>query len=338
MLRSVTTVLSLALLSGVAFAQQPVDPTLQDTPHVTVSALQGGGSRATSECDDFDRANGLMGGDWTQISGQQMIVNNMGQSSGGGNAWMSHNNGNDDYKTAVVEFDLYSAGGLNYVAMVTGGNDGVNQLYTKLQSNAGGNFDYIGFYTGFNGPSYGTGFTAITPVSGGHITMYCSNNGDTMNVDIDEDFDGVVDYTYASSGILGMGLNLTQGGVGIGTYGYGTYDNWSLNGGCGGGGPALSVANLVAGGVATISVTGATPGGLIRHGYSLFGAGPTTTPYGDLLLTPPYTELPSMIADGVGDASMASPVPPGTTGIQVWLHAMDMGSLTFTNGVATIIG
>ncbi len=103
-------------------------------------------------------------------------------------------------------------------------------------------------------------------------------------------------------------------------------------------GPTLSVANLVAGGTVTISADNCTPGGLVRHGYSVFGGGPIGTPYGDLLLSPPYTELPAMTCDASGSASMAAPVPPGTTGIQVWLHAMDMGSLTFTNGLFEIIG
>ncbi len=103
-------------------------------------------------------------------------------------------------------------------------------------------------------------------------------------------------------------------------------------------GPTLSVANLVAGGVVTISASNCTPGGVVRHGYSLFGGGPTTTPWGDLLLSPPFTELPAMTANASGDASLSAPVPAGTTGIQVWMHAIDLGSLTFTNGLAEIIG
>ncbi len=103
-------------------------------------------------------------------------------------------------------------------------------------------------------------------------------------------------------------------------------------------GPALSVSGLVAGGIATISASNCTPGGLIRHGYSLLGGGPTVTPYGDLLLSPPYTELPAMAVDASGNASMASPVPAGTTGVSVWMHAFDLGSLTFTNGLAEVIG
>lgn len=103
-------------------------------------------------------------------------------------------------------------------------------------------------------------------------------------------------------------------------------------------GPQLSVTGLVAGGITNISVSGATPAGLVRHGYSMAGGGPITTAFGDLLLSPPYVELPAMIADANGDASLAAPVPPGTTGISVWLHAFDMGSLSFSNGVAAVIG
>ncbi|RMH01004.1 MAG: hypothetical protein D6702_12550 [Planctomycetota bacterium] len=103
-------------------------------------------------------------------------------------------------------------------------------------------------------------------------------------------------------------------------------------------GPTLSVTGLVAGGLATVQVDFATPGGLVRHGYSLVGGGPTTTPYGDLLLSPPYSELPAMTANASGTARMTMPIPPGTTGVAVWLHAFDVGSLTFTNGIATFVG
>jgi len=103
-------------------------------------------------------------------------------------------------------------------------------------------------------------------------------------------------------------------------------------------GPVLSVSNLVAGSVCTIQVDNATPGGTVRHGYSLYGGGPTTTPYGDLLLTAPYVELPAMTAGATGTASLSLPVPAGTAGVPVWMHAMDLGSLSFTNGVALSIG
>ncbi|RMH03318.1 MAG: hypothetical protein D6702_06340 [Planctomycetota bacterium] len=113
-------------------------------------------------------------------------------------------------------------------------------------------------------------------------------------------------------------------------------DDISINGGTPTG-PYLSVANLVAGGVTTISVQFATPNGIVRHGYSLAGGGPISTPYGDLLLSPPYVELPPLTADSAGNASISLPVPPPAAGATVWLHAFDLGSLTFSNGVTAVV-
>jgi len=102
-------------------------------------------------------------------------------------------------------------------------------------------------------------------------------------------------------------------------------------------GPSYSVSNLVAGQVATFDVSNATPMGLVRHGYSVVGGGPTSTPFGDLLLTPPYTEMPALTADASGNASLSVPVPAGTTGVQVWFHGLDMGSATFLNSIVAVI-
>ena len=102
-------------------------------------------------------------------------------------------------------------------------------------------------------------------------------------------------------------------------------------------GPFLSVTNLVAGYVATIRVQFATPGGLVRSGYSLAGGGPVSTPAGALLLSPPYFELPVLVADASGSTGMTAPVPPAAAGAQVWLHAFDLGSATFSTGVAATI-
>ncbi|RMH02564.1 MAG: hypothetical protein D6702_08375 [Planctomycetota bacterium] len=103
-------------------------------------------------------------------------------------------------------------------------------------------------------------------------------------------------------------------------------------------GPTLAVSNLVAGGTATLSVSFCTPNGTVRLGYSLVGGGPITTPFGDLLLSPPYTELPPITCDAAGNGSLSANVPAGTSGIPVWIHAFDLGSLTFTNGLAEVIG
>jgi len=85
-------------------------------------------------------------------------------------------------------------------------------------------------------------------------------------------------------------------------------------------------------------VSGAGPGDTIRAGYSVFGGGPTSTPWGNLLLSPPWVEVPMPAADAVGNSTASGPIPPGTTGRNMWFHAFDMNTLTFSNGVATTIG
>jgi len=102
--------------------------------------------------------------------------------------------------------------------------------------------------------------------------------------------------------------------------------------------PSMAVSGLVAGGTATVSVANCTPLGAVRTGYSPYGGGPTVTPYGDLLLTPPHTEFPTITTDAAGAGSLSATVPAGTTGVTVWLHGMDVGSLTFLNGLMEIIG
>jgi hypothetical protein len=107
--------------------------------------------------------------------------------------------------------------------------------------------------------------------------------------------------------------------------------------GTGPSGPALAVSGLVAGGTVTATASGCTPSGRVFLGYSLAGAGPTSTPYGDVMLSPPYTRL-TLTADANGDAVYSGAVPAGTSGLTVWLHALDLGSATFTNPLAEVIG
>jgi hypothetical protein len=104
------------------------------------------------------------------------------------------------------------------------------------------------------------------------------------------------------------------------------------------GAPVLSVTNLVAGQITTIAIDYASPNGFVRHGYSMAGGGPTTTPFGDLLLSPPFKELPMIQTDAAGSGSLQAPVPPAASGVTVWLHALDMASLTFSNGLMEVIG
>lgn len=104
-----------------------------------------------------------------------------------------------------------------------------------------------------------------------------------------------------------------------------------------GAGLNLAANNMVAGQVATLNVTGATPGGGVLLAYSLTGGGPTVTPYGPAALSQPIKQLPSQNADGAGNASYSQMLPAGAVGLAVWLQAYDLTAAVFSNGVATTI-
>lgn len=108
-------------------------------------------------------------------------------------------------------------------------------------------------------------------------------------------------------------------------------------------GPGLSVFNLVESQVATVLVGGATPGGLVGVGYSLTGGGPTTVNVGGACgmitvgLSAPVQVLGLFTATGSGEVNYSQMVPPGTSGISVWVQAFDFGSCTLTNVVSATI-
>ncbi|MBC8329887.1 MAG: hypothetical protein H8E31_14200 [Planctomycetes bacterium] len=347
MMRTLTASLAVVLLASLGSAQQVVDQTLTNGASATVNAVvYGGNSRAASECDDFNRANsGSMGADWNEVNGDFEVASNQVHCLTS-LSQMIHTSGNAPVAGSKVEFDLDgTATSLVYAAAVVGYNSGNGEsVFVKIQNQSGApGYNTYGFYHGNNGggyPGFGGFFSFPSQVPGGHVTVSVDASGDAVTLDIDYDYNGVADFTTTKVGLVTSGLSSLLGTeYGFGGYGSEFSDNWELNDGCGGGGGlTLAVSNLVAGGVATVSVSGATPGGLFRHGYSLRGGGPTTTPWGNLLLTAPYTELPAMTADGAGNASMSASVPAGTTGVTVWQHGLDLGTLTFSNGLMTVIG
>ncbi|RMH02788.1 MAG: hypothetical protein D6702_07770 [Planctomycetota bacterium] len=338
----ILTLIASGSLAGLLAAQEPIDPNGGTTvaPAGPVPSQPGPGAPRGAWSDDFNRASGTwMGPDWTETMGDLAILNNHGKGNlSYGWSTMLHQSASGSPDGAVMEIDLLPPAGSSgpHVALIAGaGSTNGTWFYTKVQdNNDDGYYDRVYFYSVGNGTPWGANWyqDLITPFSTARVKMYFTNSGDTLNVDIDWNFDGVVDEHRENSGALTVGVTGT--GFGIGTWAEGAFDNWSVHGA----GPTLTVSNLIAGATALIQVTDATPNGLVRHGYSLAGPGPTSTPYGDLLLSPPWTELPTMIADAAGTASWSGPVPPGTTGIQVWFHAFDIGSLTFTNGVAAVIG
>lgn len=99
-------------------------------------------------------------------------------------------------------------------------------------------------------------------------------------------------------------------------------------------GPGYSIVGLVGGSTATLTVTGATPGGAVLLGYSLAGAGPTMTLFGLVDISAPITQLPTLTANASGVASMSTGVPPQATGFTLFTQGADLTSGVLTNSLA----
>jgi len=100
--------------------------------------------------------------------------------------------------------------------------------------------------------------------------------------------------------------------------------------------PALTLTNFAAGQLGSIDIANCTPGGFVITAYSLTGPGPISFPIGTVSLSAPIYTLPAFPANGNGDYMLPIPFPPGITGLQVWVQALDIGSITFSNGAFTV--
>ena len=102
--------------------------------------------------------------------------------------------------------------------------------------------------------------------------------------------------------------------------------------------PVLTVTDPSPGATVTITASGCTPNGNVVVGYSMAGPGPTNTPYGVALLTPPIQQLPPDQADAAGVAVQNLPVPANVPpGLTVWLQALDVPAGILSNGVRVIV-
>ena len=291
-----------------------------------MSRNQGGQIFAGSiDSDDFNRP--AIGAEWTQVGVGSFAISADTLTSAAGNDQMVRTGTTAAYEDQTVEFDLLPGpAGLSYTAAITG--IGANQLYTKVQSNGGTVYDNIGFYAGFNGSIAGYSlFTGITPVTGGHVRMYITNGGDTMNVDIDEASDGVYEYHYEQSGIVAAFAGSLGTGTGIGGWAA-QADNWEL--GDGPSGPTLSVAGTCPG-LNTFTVSGSDPFGPIGIVYGPAGA--FTVGGGACAGLTLDIAVPTIAGIFVGDAAggltFSATLPAGACGATV--QAVDVNNCAPSN-------
>ena len=92
--------------------------------------------------------------------------------------------------------------------------------------------------------------------------------------------------------------------------------------GNGGGGITYEVFNAVAGNLALFEIENATPGSMVTMGISFAGAGPLTSPYGQIDLSKPIRFLPVMPVASDGRVLNFVMVPGNLSGVPFWTQAL----------------
>lgn len=170
--------------------------------------------------DDFDRPdNANLGANWTNQSTSVGIANNFAVNTGGGLALATVNGFNVSHMSGVLSVDAIAGQTTGYVALVLGyAGTGLNQaLFGKVQDNDGdGDFDSFGLYTGNNVTTGGTFASLTTEFLRGRIYAYMSD-ADTFTLDVDNNFDTIIDESHSRTGISAFSGSLGTG-VGLGMW------------------------------------------------------------------------------------------------------------------------
>ena len=181
-----------------------------------------------SVLDNFNRADGSLGSNWTVQNGACNVSNNTAVCGTSGRATFNGAPGNGN----SAEADVAVVGtSLQYTGLMLNYGAGVSNLFIKVQQQDpyAGQFTHAACYTGNAGPAFGLGFFPLTaPFSTAH--MKATRAGDTLTL-VFSNVDGGVQpsQTYVCSGAP------IPEGTGVGIVGYdGTarLDNFSLPSTC----------------------------------------------------------------------------------------------------------
>ena len=217
-------------------------------------------------------------------------------------------------------------------------------------------------YTGWNDNSLVTGGLDMTGLTGMHV-VFDQNNvypswTDRNGVEVSSNGGGSwSEVWYQDSGAtsgystedVSLGAYDGTAGVQLRWRFQGDYANeWTIDnvlvedgsgGGGGGGGGAYSIEGLVADGLASLVVEGAGAGNLVVVAYSVTGPGPTSTPFGDVDMSPPIMQLPGATAGLDGNANILAFVPPGISGLTVYTQAgiVTASGVPLTNSLIEVV-
>ncbi len=262
--------------AGVGAEPAPVDMTKVQPYSPPASIPTGGpvpqgGSGIQAVLDDFNRADGPIGANWTVHNGSCNVSSNAAVCSGIGRATFNSAPGTGD----TAEMDLADNGtSLQYAALLLNYGAGSTNLFLKVQNQSGGTqFGHAACYTGNNSTSFGLGFFALSsPFSTAH--MKATRSGTTVTIEFTNiDGGALADQTYVCTG-----APAAEGtGVGIAGYaGLARMDNFAVNGAAG---PAISVVKTVgttSGVCATTSSITVAPGTTVYYCYTVTNTGTVT--------------------------------------------------------------
>jgi len=103
--------------------------------------------------------------------------------------------------------------------------------------------------------------------------------------------------------------------------------------------PWLQASELIAGQSATLTASNCEGGSAVTFWASLAGSGPTPTPLGLALLSPPFRELGTAIVAPSGIAELSDGVPAGLAGTRVYFQASEsrLGGSTRLSTATTLV-
>lgn len=180
--------------------------------------------------DDFNRADGGLGANYTTVTGGMQVLGNEATGTGTGNGLTMVNAGmfSAAYTLHRVQADIRlmdTSATLTYSALALGHNGLTavnNGIFVKLQRQVAGGFSHIGIYTGSgtNGAGItttGGNFQVITtPFTAARLTVMVTSPT-TLYTGIDTNFDNTDDIVYNST--LNIGTLAVGNQVGLHTWG-----------------------------------------------------------------------------------------------------------------------
>lgn len=273
---AVVAVLLGVLASGVGADPAPVDLT-KVLPYSAPSSIPvggpvpQGGSGTQAILDDFNRADGPIGANWTVHDGFCNVSSNAAVCGSTGRATFNGAPGTGD----TAEMDVADNGTeLQYAALLLNYGAGTSNVFVKVQNQSGGTqFGNAACYTGNNGAGFGLGFFSLSSLfSTAH--MKATRSGSTVTIE----FTNIDGGAQANQTYVCTGAPAAEGtGVGIGGYvGLARMDNFAVGGAAG---PAISLTKTVgttAGVCAATSSITVAPGTTVYYCYTVTNTGTVT--------------------------------------------------------------